>query len=321
MLVRKRSPTHQGVVYLVPPPGADILPSPIIATPMSSITSPYSSIPSPISADSSLREDSLLSGQKNSVEEEDEDEKTASISAPSSPKAKRSFHRRQRSQSLDNINIEESGTANFVPPPVLVGFSAAEEGKGISPGFNLLESDDSDSESDIDEEMLNPGKAEQHKEMSNLQESGEGMPRNGLLDSKEAEEDGEGGSWKLSHLKGMFFSKVKSSATAHFGSSNEVTSVESKSQAYSPPSKGHSINVSPNEDASNDTGPDGDTDQGRGSQWMGLVKQRLRVNSPNLWRKMRKMSPSAQTSPAAEDLDLTKLEEAHKKCKSRIISL
>jgi len=307
VLVRKRSPTHQGIVYLVPPPGVNLMPFPAIAMPMSSIASAHSSNTSPTSADSSLREESLLSERNNSVEEE-EDEKTASNSAPSSPKGRRSFHRRQHSQSLDNINIEETGTANFVPQ-VRIGFSTADKDKEISPVFNLLGSDDSDSESDTDEEIVDAGTGE-HKEMSNLQESGEVMPSNELPSTKESEEDGEGGMWKLSQLKGMFFSKVKSSTT-RFGSSNEVTN------------KSHSINMSPDEDVSNDIATEGDSEQGRGSgggsQWMGLVKQRLR--SPNLWRKMRKMSPSSQISPAVEDLDLTKLEDARKKCQSRIISL
>ena len=323
-------------MYLMPPPGSVVGLSyqsiTASATPLvSSITSAYSSIPSPSSVDTDEREGLFPSGQLLSVQ----DEKEAPFSAPSSPKARRSLHRRQRSQSLDDITI--GGLSLQQGPSVAIHTPTAEE----TSQYNIVGSDESDSELDLDEGV------EESRILSNTpkqQQTIELLPP-GSNDPKESEEEGEGGGGgRLSQLKGKLLSKMKASKNnflprprSHSPQPVNTSGTVSKDQGeasqtdtlVSATAADNHTNGSMTHDGdpgrSNDT--DGDGEEGKvelgrgtgGSQRVGAVKQRLRMNSPSLWRKKRKVSPSSLSAPVPEDMDLVKLEDARKKCKSRMI--
>ena len=310
---------------------------------MSSITSAYSSIPSPSSVDTEERGGSSVPALQLSVV--GDREKDLPRSAPSSPKVKRSLHRRRRSQSLDGITMDSSSRSNFLSSQasLKIGSPTSEEEKEISPGYNT---GTSDSECDSDDDGLGV-EVGTHKMIPNLQEHrplSVGLVPPGPHGPKESEEESEGGMGRLSQLKGKFLSKVMGSKNSslprprsHSPQPKGQGSPQSGTMKDLAPSQTVSLlSTTPDEDGSgtnetlsiNDGGShDGDGDEGGsghgrttgGSQLLGMMKQRFRVNSPNLWRKMRKVSPSAQTPPMAEDLDLAKLEEARKKCRSRII--
>lgn len=264
---------------------------------MGSMTSTHSSIPSPTSVDTEDRELSSVP-QQDAV-----DDKEASLSAPPSPGGGRqSLHRRQRSQSLDAIDVPTLELTSSQPSIKIDALSP--EDREVSPGFDITDGglDSSDSDSDIDDLDL---QVDKHRVAASLQ--GSVPPSEPTGDLKESEEEGG----RLTQIKGMFLSKMRSSKNnlmprPHSQSPQavEAPGTETKDVASSLPAD-----------------VEGDGRSSGGSQWMGAMKQRLRVNSPGLWRKMRRISPSNQAVPTSEDLDLAKLEEARRKCKSRIIAI
>lgn len=313
-VVRKRSSPHHGVVYLMPPSSVDR----VQVTP--------SSLLGPMRTSSSRSRDSNATTPSMDMDEGDalfpggsqasEDDKESSLSAPSSPKMRRSLHRRQRSQSLDDITIENFSSLNpsklLSPgrgPSIRIRSPSRDETKGIvSPLLKAIGSDESDSEFDY-ETIESRG----HSSGDSFVHVSE--------DPKESDEEegGGGGGGKLSKLKGRLLMKVKSSRNSFLprprSRSPQPAGETTVSTGGSSPKK----NLSP-VDSSNYKGDHTVTSSsGSGTQRVGAVKQHFRVSSPSLWRKMRGMSPSGTPGPVSVEKDISKLEEARKKSRSRLI--
>lgn len=198
-----------------------------------------------------------------------------------------------------------------------------------SPHFNLVDSDDSDSESDSDEGVRKDDAGilrESRKRQQDIELLPPGLHRES---EEEGEEEDTGVGGKLSVLKGKFLSRVKASTNSFLprprSHSPQPTNSSSTSELSHALVSASNISIQGNDrERPSDAEGGGDeskAEQGRGAQWVGAMKQRLRVNSPNLFRKMRKVSPSNPSNAPvpSEDEELAKLEEARKKSKTRLI--
>lgn len=319
-VVRKRSPPHLGIVFLVPPNSADLMVSSHLAA---------------MCMDSSRSQDSNATTPSIDLDEADaeitgdsqaRDDEEASLSAPSSPTIKRSLHRRQRSQSLDDITLED--TSKLLSPergPAVI-LSQDENNAVMNPLFKGIGSDESGSESEFD--MFETVEENERSRMPSKLKDTSVIPLLHVVedpkvsDDEEDESRGVGEGWgagKLSKLKGRLLMKVKSSMPRpHSRSPVPASDSINTSTGHTSP-KPNTLPVASSNGYKGDATVNSSSGGGGGAQWVDAVKQRFRVSSPGLWNKMiRRTSPSAATPGSGEE-DTVKLEEARKRSKSRLV--
>lgn len=250
------------------------------------------------------------------------------MSAPSSPQLKSPLHQKRR-HSCDDLlspNRPSPDPSHLQGPQPAITITTPNRRNNTLPVPTLYqqeldESDESSSESELDlsdSDMPHPptanlgavnSLADMLKGGGTSSEFGgdeedEVEPREG---DRQGTPSGGGNVGKFSRFKGKFLQTVKSS----------TSSLLSRPRSRSP----QPINEAPREDNSHlkrrspsPTPLEGEVTKGPSSNLqLSSVRQRFKVNSPSLWRKMRKNSPAP---PSEEELSRA---QAQRNCRSRII--
>lgn len=227
-----------------------------------------------------------------------------SLSAPSSPTLKSPFHRKLSHSCDDLLSASDLSPHPHLARPFIKVTAAGQREGMASP--RLAESNEESDDSECELKMIN---IDSVGRPANL-------PATPLVDilevGKPAENEGEAGSRKgddessemskFSRLKGRIMKTVKSSGFLSKPISPQISGEESS---------GDAAGVSKRTPSPPLLGEEGTR--------MAAIKQRFKMSSPGLFRKMRR-GASVTPSQSAEEGELRK-EEARKNCKSCIIFL
>ena len=262
------------------------------------------------------------------LDEASEDDKEQSVSAPSSPTMKRTLHRRQRSQSLDGITIDDNSLP--IPSKIERGLTTHtphftgkdEHDDGVMLALPKGTGSD-ESESEVELGLYEAAKEKERISSTLSHKDVSSVPLLCVLaDPKEIDGEDEsrgGGGGKLNQLKGRLLMKVKSSKSNFLPRSrsrspqqtNDTPAIDRTS-----PKKSHFPVILSDGDKGHVPG----SSEG-GSQWVGAVRHRLKVGPPAIWSKKQKSSPTilSGTEPVPGEEGVVKLEEARKRSRSRLV--
>ena len=274
---RKKSLPHKGIIYLVLPESANSFP-----------------ITSSTSVDGLKSKLSISEGRGSEEEEEGEE---LSLSAPSSPKLKSPMYQKRRHScddllsdntprpSPDPSHLQETQPSITVTTP-----NKRSDENFVVPPLYL---DDSSSESDLDISDSDNQLPTNLRTVNSLT-----TPTTSEFDGGDEEDDGQRANvGKFSKFKGKLLQTVKS-----------TSSMLSRPRSRSPQPSNEAVR----ERSPSPTPVEGEAGKGL-HQKVAVSKLRFKMNSPSLWRKMKKSSPVA---PSEEELVRA---QAQRNCKSRII--